>query len=133
MCCGCASVAETSSGPTLAAERQALSDSEYVAACEHRPGARFRLYGCKPIGPQKIPLFIVDGRPLPTDTIGPGKVIRERVIAGLTGDQVEEIKVLKRDEVAARNYGAEAQFGVIMITLRPQFRKASSETHPNTR
>jgi len=75
----------------------------------------------------------VDGRLLPTDTIGRGKDIREKAIADLKGSEVEEIKVVKPGDLAAlQRYGAAAQFGV-EITLLPRFRKASSETHPNTR
>ena len=127
-------VVETASVPQPTAEQRALSDSEYVAACEHRPGARFRLYGCKPVGPQRIPLFIVDGWQLPTDTIGPGKLVRERFLAELNGNQVEMIEIIKANDSSARQrYGMAAQFGVIKITLRSAMRTALPQTQPNTR
>ena len=118
-------VVETSSAPRMSSDQRALSDSEIVAACEHRTGARLRLYGCKQIGPQRIPLFVVDGRVLPTDTIGPGKHLRERVLADL-GSQIENIEVLRaNDSTAVRRYGKAVQFGVIEITLLPAFRRAT--------
>ena len=96
LCCACAPerVVETGPSPRVGAEQRALSDSEYVAACEHRPGARLRLYGCKQRGPQRIPLIIVDGHPLPTDTIGAGRLARERFMAELNGNQIEQIEVI---------------------------------------
>ena len=136
LCCACAPerVVETGPSPRVGAEQRALSDSEYVAACEHRPGARLRLYGCKPRGPQRIPLIIVDGHPLPTDTIGAGKLVRERFMAELNGNQIEQIEVITvGDSTARQAYGAAGQFGVIRITLGPAFRAISPQTQPNTR
>jgi hypothetical protein len=134
--CACAPerLVEIGPAPQLSAEKRALADSEYVAACEHRPGARYRLYGCKAVGPQRIPLFIVDGRPLPTDTIGPGKVVRERFMAELNGNHVEMIEVITANDSSAQQlYGMAAQFGVVKITLLPRFKTTSPRTQPNTR
>ncbi|MEJ7758277.1 MAG: hypothetical protein WKF55_01665 [Gemmatimonadaceae bacterium] len=133
---GCAPdrLVQTASTPKILHERRALSDSEYVAACEHRRGARMRLYGCVPRGPQRIPLIIVDGTLLPTDTIGPGRVRREQVLAALDPNQIESMAIMKTaDSTALSVHGEAARFGIINISLRPAFRKTLRGTEPVAR
>src|SRR4051812_3554580 len=68
--------------------RRAASSTPWTAreisdACSHKPGARMRLYGCKPeafLPPRGEPLYLIDGEALPTDTIGPRRLAREAMV-----------------------------------------------------
>jgi hypothetical protein len=94
------------------------TDAERTAACEHRPGARLRLYGCRPDanrGP--APLYVVDGCALSTDTSGAGRVARDTVLQRLQPGDIEDLQVLAPDSAVAR-YGAQARGGAVLIRVR---------------
>jgi hypothetical protein len=123
-----------SSAPQVLTERNAISDSEYVAMCEHRPGARIRLYGCTPRGPSQPALIVIDGELLPIDTAGPGRAKRERVVAALDPNMIESVVVSNRgDSTAMAKYGDAARFGVITITMRPSLKEKSRQMQPTAR
>jgi hypothetical protein len=103
-----------------AADAQPWTAQEISDACRHRPGARMRLYGCRPdasIPRQRDPLYVIDGVVLPTDTSGSGHLMREATIRTLRAEDVEEITVIKPDSAVTR-FGPAARFGAIIIRTK---------------
>jgi hypothetical protein len=122
--------------PITVAANQAKSDSAYVAMCEDWPGASIRLYGCNATGYRSRgePLIIVGGNLLPTDTIGRGKVKRERALAALDPSRIKRIEAFGRDDPGMlAKYGNAARGGVIVITLLEIRAKQAVSQQPKTR
>jgi hypothetical protein len=102
----------TSSPPWTAQE---ISD-----ACNHKTGARMRLYGCSPeafIPRRGEPLYLIDGQALPTDTIGPRRVARESILQALRPEDLEDITIIKADSAVAR-FGPTARFGAVLMRTK---------------
>jgi hypothetical protein len=105
--------------------RRATSAPHWTAqeisdACNHKAGARMRLYGCSPeafIPRRGEPLYVIDGQPLPTDTIGPRRLAREGILQALRPEDLEEITIIKGDSAVAR-FGPTAQFGAVLMRTK---------------
>jgi hypothetical protein len=122
--------------PMPIASSQARSDSAYVAMCEHWPGASIRLYGCDAMGysNRSQALIIIDGKRLPTDSVGRGKIKRERVLAALDPSRVKLIEVFGRNDPGMLSrYGHAGRNGVIVITMLDSRAKRPSPQQLDTR
>lgn len=93
-----------------------FNEQEFREACAHKPGARLRLYGCalKESGPE--PVYVIDGRELPTDTIGPGRLARESALAAIKLGDVHSVVVVHADSTRARTSDAMARMRVLIRT-----------------
>ena len=134
---GCAAERIASSPVQLpVVSTKAASDSAYVAMCEHHPGVKIRLYGCTAKGYRNSvqPLIVLNGKSLPTDTAGRGKLRREKIMAALDPSTIESIQVFKRGDVEMlAKYGSTARNGVIVITLFERGKTTRFSGQPNTR
>jgi hypothetical protein len=122
--------------PMPIASSQAKSDSVDVAMCEHWPSSSIRLYGCDATGysNRSQALIIVDGKQLPTDSVGRGKTKRERALAALDPSRVKLIEVFGRNDPGMLSkYGHAGRNGVIVITMLDSRAKQPSSQQPNTR
>ena len=114
----CVGATRTESSKEMS-KAQAKADSEYVASCQHRASARYRLYGCASWAYGPTPLIVLNGQVLPTDTVGPGRLKREELMAKAKSDGIENISVLKRsDSLAIKRFGPEGANGVLLITTK---------------
>lgn len=96
-----------------------LSRQEYIDACNHKPGARMRLYGCaKWVSELRPgPLFVVDGRPIPPRVSGWPFRRRYKTTIEIEPDSIAELHVLK-GAVAVAKYGKKARNGVVVLTTK---------------
>jgi hypothetical protein len=111
-----------------AASSQLWTAQEIADACSHRPGARMRLYGCKPeafVSERGEPLYVIDGEALPTDTTGPRRLAREAKVRALRVEDIEEVTSIKADSAVVR-FGATARFGAILIRTKRLTPRAGS-------
>ena len=118
------------------ASSQAKRDSAYIAMCEHWPSASIRLYGCDAAGysSRSQPLIIVDGKQLPSDSVGRGKMKRERALAALDPSRIKGIEVFGRNDPGMLfKYGNAGRNGVIVITMLDSRAKQPASQQPNTR
>jgi hypothetical protein len=93
-----------------------LNEQAFREACAHKPGARLRLYGCalKENGPE--PVYVIDGRELPTDTTGPGRLERESALAAIKPGDVHSVVVVNADSTRARTSETTARMRVHIRT-----------------
>jgi hypothetical protein len=110
-------------GPAVVKDQsQAADDSDYVASCQHRPGAPARLYGCAEWAHGVEPLYVLNGQMLPSDSLGPGRVAREAALATAMAGAFEILDVFQSgDSLAAmKRYGADAARRGVFIITTPQ-------------
>jgi hypothetical protein len=113
----------TAPGPAVVKDQsQAADDSDYVASCQHRPGAPARLYGCAEWAHGVEPLYVLNGQMLPSDSVGPGRVAREAALATAMAGAFEILDVFQSgDSLAAmKRYGADAARRGVFILTTPQ-------------
>jgi hypothetical protein len=111
-----------------AASSQPWTAQEISDGCNHKPGARMRLYGCKQdafLSPRGEPLYLIDGEALPTDTTGPRRLAREATVRALRAEDIEEITSINGDSAMAR-FGPTARFGAVLIRTRRLTPRAGS-------
>lgn len=93
-----------------------FNEQEFREACAHKPGARIRLYGCalKENGPE--PVYVIDGRELPTDTTGPGRLARESALAAIKPGDVHSVVVMNADSARIQTGDGAARMRVLIRT-----------------
>src|SRR6478735_3230268 len=113
--------AQTAVDPTrLATSSQPWTAQEISDACNHKAGARMRLYGCRPeafIPRRGEPPYLIDGEALPTDTIGPRRLAREAILSALRPEDLVELTIIKGDSAVAR-FGSTARFGAVLMRTK---------------
>lgn len=110
-------------GPAVVKDQtQAADDSDYVASCQHRPGAPTRLYGCAEWAHGVEPLYVVNGQMLPSDSVGPGRVAREAALATAMAGAFEILDVFQSGDSlgAMKRYGADAARRGVFVITTPQ-------------
>jgi len=98
-----------------------LTKQEIADACNHKPGARLRLYGCSPEASGIVrppPVYIIDGVVRIVDSTATQSPSQLKAWLGLHPDSILDITVVHPDSAAAR-YGSRARGGAILIRTKP--------------
>jgi hypothetical protein len=98
-----------------------MTELEIQDACNHKPGARMRLYGCaaRPGDELHEPSYIIDGVLMTRAIVGPAAERRDSRIAAALTAQGAAVTVLNQSNASVQ-YGIVAEYGIILIATVPQ-------------
>lgn len=80
-------------------------------------GASIRIRGTSSINGTNEPLYVIDGVPLISESVGDGYGVKINPLSSLNSNDIESIEVLK-DASATAIYGARGANGVILVTTK---------------
>ncbi len=80
-------------------------------------GASIRIRGTSSINGTNEPLYVIDGVPLISESVGDGYGVKINPLTSLNSNDIESIEVLK-DASATAIYGARGANGVILVTTK---------------